>query len=90
MLFVASTWFTESLSSSKVRSVSLRVTDLQAYPSSLQYPEYRDYQTLVGEFAPQSTIWKGLWARMTGLRPRLAEVVWGQGTDESSARKEIK
>ncbi|KAJ9110903.1 hypothetical protein QFC19_001412 [Naganishia cerealis] len=47
--------------------------------SAEKYPEYRDYQTLVGEFAVQSTLWKGLWARLTGLRPRLAEVVWGQG-----------
>ncbi|KAJ9126179.1 hypothetical protein QFC24_002452 [Naganishia onofrii] len=42
------------------------------------YPEYRDYQTLVGEFAVQSTLWKGLWARLTGLRSKLAEIVWGQ------------
>ncbi|GHJ89330.1 hypothetical protein NliqN6_5732 [Naganishia liquefaciens] len=69
MLFVSSTWFTESLSSAK-------------------YPEYRDYQTLVGEFAVQSTIWKGVWARLTGLRPRLVEVVWGQGLeDKAMSRK---
>jgi hypothetical protein len=59
-------------------------------PFFTQYPEYRDYQTLVGEFAPQSTVWKGLWARVTGLRPRLAEVVWGQETDETGAGKEKK
>ncbi|KAG7562956.1 hypothetical protein FFLO_01646 [Filobasidium floriforme] len=67
-LFIASTWFTESITAPK-------------------YPAYKSYQALVGQFAPQVTVFKGIISLLLGTRTRLAEELGWVGSRDVKGKK---
>lgn len=62
LLFCASTFLTEWITTKKVSSES-RISRMGAY---WQYPAYRRYQRLAGQFVPQETVWIRIWAMIRG------------------------
>jgi len=47
----------------------------------MQYPVYRAYSRLVGQFLPQETALKWTWTAVTGAWPRLEAEVYKRGSE---------
>lgn len=54
---------------------------------NIQYPAYKSYQALVGQFAPQVTVFKGIISLLLGTRTRLAEELGWVGSRDVKGKK---